>query len=67
MIHERGELQIIDFGVAATLSSMSDKRSTRIGTRHWMSPELMNTGRKLKYGKEVSLAEIWSSESVDCV
>ncbi|MCJ1389289.1 hypothetical protein MMC18_002145 [Xylographa bjoerkii] len=57
MIHERGEIQIIDFGVAATLSSMNDKRSTRIGTPHWMSPELMNTGRKLKYGKEV---DVWA-------
>ncbi|MCJ1378200.1 hypothetical protein MMC17_001296 [Xylographa soralifera] len=57
MIHERGEIQIIDFGVAATLSSLNDKRSTKIGTIHWMSPELMLTGRKLKYGKEV---DVWA-------
>ena len=57
MIHERGELQIIDFGVAATLSSFNDKRSTRIGTPHWMSPELVNKGGKLKYGKEV---DVWA-------
>ena len=57
MIHERGELQIIDFGVAATLSSSNDKRSTMIGTPHWMSPELMGQGKKLKYGKEV---DVWA-------
>ncbi|MCJ1437053.1 hypothetical protein MMC27_006438 [Xylographa pallens] len=56
MIHERGELQIIDFGVAATLSSSNNKRSTVIGTPHWMSPELMLTSRP-KYGKEV---DVWA-------
>ena len=57
MIHERGELQIIDFGVSATLSSSNDKRSTFVGTPHWMSPELINTGGNKKYGQEV---DIWA-------
>lgn len=57
MIHERGELQIIDFGVAAELVSNRDKRSTLIGTPHFMPPELLNNNpfRRLRYGTEVSL------------
>lgn len=56
MIHEKGSLQIIDFGVAAVLQSSTDKRSTVIGTPHWMSPELHKNAppQGLKYGTEVS-------------
>ena len=52
MIHEEGNLQIIDFGVAGTLVSEDDKRKTMIGTPHWMGPEVLNPGTR-GYGKEV--------------
>ncbi|KAL8637722.1 MAG: hypothetical protein Q9228_005034, partial [Teloschistes exilis] len=40
MIHENGSLQLIDFGVAGLLETSKDKRSTIIGTPHWMAPEM---------------------------
>ncbi|KAI4252312.1 MAG: hypothetical protein LQ352_004363 [Teloschistes flavicans] len=40
MIHENGSLQLIDFGVAGLLQTSKDKRSTIIGTPHWMAPEM---------------------------
>ncbi|KAL8714809.1 MAG: hypothetical protein Q9220_001322 [cf. Caloplaca sp. 1 TL-2023] len=40
MIHENGSLQLIDFGVAGLLQTSKDKRSTIIGTPHWMPPEM---------------------------
>lgn len=60
MIHENGSLQIIDFGVAGMLETKADKRTTIIGTLHWMGPELLRghnqpDGKKL-HGKEVSNA-----------
>ena len=55
MIHENGSLQVIDFGVAGTLQTKTDKRTTIIGTPHWMPPELHRapSGEGLKYGTEV--------------
>jgi serine/threonine protein kinase len=40
LIHEDGQLQLCDFGVATVLDTKSDKRKTFIGTPHWMPPEL---------------------------
>ena len=59
MIHEKGALQIIDFGVAGVVESKNDKRMTFIGTPHWMAPEQHKAFRPndLKYGFEVSLPE----------
>ena len=54
MIHEKGGLQIIDFGVAGVMESKLDKRGTIIGTPHWMPPEQHKNVRDLKYGFEVS-------------
>ena len=58
MIHEKGAVQIIDFGVAGMLQHKGDKRMTVIGTPHWMSPEILegmgNEDRKKGYGTEVS-------------
>ena len=56
MIHEKGYLQIIDFGVAGVLRTNNDKRSTIIGTPHWMPPELHKNAppQGLTYGTEVS-------------
>ena len=60
MIHEEGGLQIIDFGVAGTLESKTDRRNTVIGTPHWMAPELLHgaihDGRK-DHGREVSIPQ----------
>ena len=59
MIHERGGLQIIDFGVAGAVESKNDKRMTFIGTPHWMAPEQHQAlgPHDLKYGFEVSSQE----------
>ncbi|KAI4202443.1 MAG: hypothetical protein LQ350_002526 [Teloschistes chrysophthalmus] len=59
MIHENGSLQLIDFGVAGLLQTSKDKRSTIIGTPHWMAPEmssqLVNQGPPtVDYATEVS-------------
>ena len=56
MIHEKGLLQIIDFGVSGVLQTSHDKRSTVIGTPHWMPPELHKKAppQGLNYGTEVS-------------
>jgi serine/threonine protein kinase len=49
-------LQICDFGVAGILKSKLDKRSTWIGTPHWMPPEMFSTRVEAhKYGSEVSI------------
>ncbi|KAL9102771.1 MAG: hypothetical protein Q9163_002133 [Psora crenata] len=59
MIHEKGGLQIIDFGVAGAVESKKDKRMTFIGTPHWMAPEQHKALRpnELKYGLEV---DVWA-------
>lgn len=56
LIHEEGRLQICDFGVAGILQSQADKRSTWIGTPHWMPPEMFPArGEKMyEYSSEVS-------------
>lgn len=48
-------MQLCDFGVAGTLDTRVDKRSTFIGTLHWMAPGLFNPNPS--YGKEV---DIWA-------
>ncbi len=55
MIHEEGRLQIIDFGVAGTLVNQEDKRTTVIGTPHWMGPEVFKgkDGKDRGYGTKV--------------
>ncbi|KAA6415343.1 MAG: STE STE20 YSK kinase [Lasallia pustulata] len=59
MIHENGSLQVIDFGVAGVLQSKVDKRTTVIGTPHWMPPELHKLAppEGLTYGTEV---DVWA-------
>ena len=56
MIHETGKLQVIDFGVAGLVESKLDKRSTVIGTPHWMAPELLKAAGRdgASYSTEVS-------------
>ncbi|OKL58058.1 hypothetical protein UA08_06679 [Talaromyces atroroseus] len=59
LIHEEGRLQICDFGVAGILQSKVDKRSTWIGTPHWMPPEMFSTrgGSAHQYGSEL---DVWA-------
>ncbi|MCJ1310904.1 hypothetical protein MMC25_004572 [Agyrium rufum] len=59
MINEEGHLQLIDFGVAGILQSKMEKRSTIIGTPHWMPPELLKPAPPagLHYGTEV---DVWA-------
>ncbi|KAI9376056.1 kinase-like domain-containing protein [Aspergillus egyptiacus] len=58
LIHEEGRLQICDFGVAGVLQSHMDKRSTWIGTPHWMPPEMFAMGSQAhQYGSEV---DVWA-------
>ncbi|KAJ5496054.1 hypothetical protein N7539_001170 [Penicillium diatomitis] len=58
LIHEEGRLEICDFGVAGVLQSQRDKRSTWIGTPHWMPPEMFATrGEAHKYGSEI---DVWA-------
>ncbi|KAJ5380453.1 uncharacterized protein N7496_002881 [Penicillium cataractarum] len=58
LIHEEGRLEICDFGVAGVLQSQRDKRSTWIGTPHWMPPEMFSTrGEAHKYGSEI---DVWA-------
>ncbi|ATZ51128.1 hypothetical protein BCIN_06g05600 [Botrytis cinerea B05.10] len=55
LITEEGGVQLCDFGVAGTMETKVDKRSTVIGTPHWMAPELFDAVPS--YGKEV---DIWA-------
>ncbi|KAL2008571.1 hypothetical protein VTN00DRAFT_6765 [Thermoascus crustaceus] len=59
LIHEEGRLQICDFGVAGILQSKLDKRSTWIGTPHWMPPEMFSNrgGGAHQYGSEI---DVWA-------
>lgn len=55
LIHEDGNLQLCDFGVANVLDTRTDKRRTFIGTLHWMPPELWT--EKPEYSDEVDVWE----------
>ncbi|EHL03618.1 putative Serine/threonine-protein kinase nak1 [Glarea lozoyensis 74030] len=55
LIQEDGGVQLCDFGVAGVIEDRFDKRSTIVGTPHWMAPELLKSTSA--YGKEV---DIWA-------
>ncbi|KAL8743920.1 MAG: hypothetical protein Q9190_003785 [Brigantiaea leucoxantha] len=62
MIHERGALQVIDFGVAGLLQTSKEKRTTVIGTPHWMAPEMSSQIAQrgppsFDYGTEI---DVWA-------
>ncbi|KAK3341729.1 kinase-like domain-containing protein [Lasiosphaeria hispida] len=43
LVTETGSVQLCDFGVAGVIETKMDKRSTFIGTPHWMAPELFES------------------------
>ncbi|KAF7563476.1 hypothetical protein G7046_g602 [Stylonectria norvegica] len=55
LVTEDGDVQLCDFGVAGVIETKFDKRSTVIGTPHWMAPELFDNSAS--YGTEV---DIWA-------
>ncbi|KAI0483173.1 kinase-like protein [Xylariaceae sp. FL0804] len=59
LITEVGGVQLCDFGVAGVVETKLDKRTTFIGTLHWMAPELFD--QNAQYGTEV---DIWAFGSM---
>ncbi|KAH8602558.1 hypothetical protein B0O99DRAFT_2319 [Bisporella sp. PMI_857] len=59
LITEKGDVQLCDFGVAGIIETKIDKRSTVVGTPHWMAPELFTNTPS--YGKEI---DIWAFGSM---
>lgn len=55
LVTEEGNVQLCDFGVAGVIETKFDKRTTVIGTPHWMAPELFDP--TASYGTEV---DIWA-------
>ncbi|POR30875.1 Serine/threonine-protein kinase nak1 [Tolypocladium paradoxum] len=55
LVTEVGDVQLCDFGVAGVIETKFDKRTTFIGTPHWMAPELFD--QSASYGTEV---DIWA-------
>ncbi|NWH95745.1 PAK1 kinase, partial [Aegithalos caudatus] len=49
-----GSVKLADFGLCARMTSEQSKRSSMVGTAHWMAPEYVN---KDAYGTKV---DIWS-------
>lgn len=59
LVTEVGDVQLCDFGVAGVIETKFDKRTTFIGTLHWMAPELFD--QSTSYGTEV---DIWAFGSL---
>ncbi|CAN8099390.1 unnamed protein product [Discula destructiva] len=59
LVTEAGGVQLCDFGVSGVIETRFDKRSTFIGTPHWMAPELFDPSAS--YGIEV---DIWAFGSM---
>ncbi|NWV15495.1 PAK1 kinase, partial [Ptilonorhynchus violaceus] len=49
-----GAVKLADFGLCAQMTSKQSRRSSMVGTAHWMAPEYVN---KDAYGTKV---DIWS-------
>ncbi|KAG6007412.1 hypothetical protein E4U21_006001 [Claviceps maximensis] len=55
LVTEVGNVQLCDFGVSGVIETKFDKRTTCIGTPHWMAPEMFD--HTTLYGTEV---DIWA-------
>ncbi len=56
LICEDGRVQLCDFGVAGILESKLNKRTTILGTPHYMAPEILDVMEgpmTVDYGNEV--------------
>jgi protein-serine/threonine kinase len=57
LVTEDGRLQLCDFGISNVLENEVSKRSTIIGTPHWMAPELVahlgSDFQSVRYGTEI--------------
>jgi serine/threonine protein kinase len=66
LIHEDGRVQLCDFGTSSLLIGEKDKRSTIVGTPHWMPLEMHEASEKRQtlYRTEVSNTfpgSLWNS------
>lgn len=55
LFNEEGTVQLADFGFAVQLTEQVSARTTKVGTLHWMAPELIKGERK--YSTSI---DIWS-------
>jgi protein-serine/threonine kinase len=57
LVTEDGRIQLCDFGVSGMLENRASKRTTIIGTPHWMAPELVpflgSDTESIQYGTEI--------------
>lgn len=57
LVTEDGRIQLCDFGVSGFLEHGASKRTTIIGTPHWMAPELVpylgSNTESVQYGTEI--------------
>eukprot|EP01064_Diplonema_japonicum_P000117 TRINITY_DN10076_c0_g5_i2.p1 TRINITY_DN10076_c0_g5~~TRINITY_DN10076_c0_g5_i2.p1 ORF type:complete len:534 (+),score=104.00 TRINITY_DN10076_c0_g5_i2:54-1604(+) len=57
LVNRKGEVRLIDFGVAKSISSTPDRHTFAVGNLHYMAPEMMNPNYDGKYSTPVDL---WS-------
>ncbi|QDS68266.1 hypothetical protein FKW77_010630 [Venturia effusa] len=57
LVTEDGRIQLCDFGISGVLENEVSKRSTIVGTPHWMAPELVSylgsEDSNVHYGTEI--------------
>jgi protein-serine/threonine kinase len=57
LVTEDGRIQLCDFGISGVLENEVSKRSTIVGTPHWMAPELVShlgsDINSVRYGNEI--------------
>jgi protein-serine/threonine kinase len=57
LVTEDGRIQLCDFGISGVLENEVSKRSTIVGTPHWMAPELVShlgsEDSNVQYGTEI--------------